>query len=120
MDIGTIRVVSGAARGRRLTVPREEGVRPTLNRIREALFTILGEQVHDAMLREVHEETGLSVTLLRLSGIYSHPNDSIYLHLGPQYHVVALVFVGTVWNARRKSEEPIQLTMNNETVNNEE
>ena len=41
---------------------------------------------------------------------------------GANYAValIALVFVGTVWNARRKSEEPIQLTMNNETVNNEQ
>ncbi len=59
-------------------------------------FMELGEQVHEAVHREVHEETGLSVTLLRLSGVYSHPQDSIYLHLGPQYHVVALVFVGMV------------------------
>jgi ADP-ribose pyrophosphatase YjhB (NUDIX family) len=59
-------------------------------------FMELGEQVHDAMLREVHEETGLSVTLLRLSGVYSHPRDSMYLHRGPQYHVIAVVFVGKV------------------------
>ena len=41
---------------------------------------------------------------------------------GANYAValIALVFVGTVWNARRKSEEPIQLTRNNETVNNEQ
>jgi 16S rRNA (guanine(966)-N(2))-methyltransferase RsmD len=58
MDIGTIRVVSGAARGRRLTVPREEGVRPTLNRIREALFTILGEQVHDGSVMDLFSGSG--------------------------------------------------------------
>jgi ADP-ribose pyrophosphatase YjhB (NUDIX family) len=63
-------------------------------------FMELGEQVHDAICREVYEETGLSVNILRLSGVYSHPKDSIYLHLGPQYHVVALVCVGTVVGGR--------------------
>jgi ABC-2 type transport system permease protein len=34
--------------------------------------------------------------------------------------LVALVFIGTVWNARRKNEEPIQLVMNNEQMTNEQ
>jgi 16S rRNA (guanine966-N2)-methyltransferase len=37
-----LRVVGGEYRGRRLSVPRREGTRPTLDRVREALFSILG------------------------------------------------------------------------------
>jgi 16S rRNA (guanine966-N2)-methyltransferase len=35
------RIVAGAARGRRLTVPRGDGTRPTSDRVREALFSSL-------------------------------------------------------------------------------
>jgi ABC-2 type transport system permease protein len=34
--------------------------------------------------------------------------------------LVMLVVIGVVWNARRQNEQPIQLTMNNEAMNNNE
>lgn len=37
-----MRVVAGAHRGRRLQAPHGRGVRPTADRVREALFSILG------------------------------------------------------------------------------
>jgi 16S rRNA (guanine966-N2)-methyltransferase len=37
-----LRVVGGEYGGRRLSAPRREGTRPTLDRVREALFSILG------------------------------------------------------------------------------
>src|SRR5688572_13015539 len=37
-----VRIVAGAARGRRLKTLDLEGLRPTLDRVREALFSILG------------------------------------------------------------------------------
>ena len=33
--------------------------------------------------------------------------------------LLMLVVIGVVWNARRRNEQPIQLTMNNEAMNNE-
>ena len=39
--IGTLRIVSGVHRGRRLVVPPGDAVRPTSDRAREALFNIL-------------------------------------------------------------------------------
>lgn len=47
---GSTRIIAGAARGMRLTVPRGRAVRPTSDRVREALFSILvvpGERVLD-------------------------------------------------------------------------
>ena len=38
-----MRVVAGELGGRRLVAPRGEGVRPTTDRVREALFSILGD-----------------------------------------------------------------------------
>jgi 16S rRNA (guanine966-N2)-methyltransferase len=38
-----MRVVAGAFKGRRLYTPRGQGTRPTADRVREALFSILGD-----------------------------------------------------------------------------
>ena len=38
-----MRVVAGAFRGRRLHAPRGQRTRPTADRVREALFSMLGE-----------------------------------------------------------------------------
>jgi ADP-ribose pyrophosphatase YjhB (NUDIX family) len=59
-------------------------------------FMDLGEQVRDAVLREVREETGLTIEVDRLIGVYSHPQDSLYIHLGPEYQVVVLLFRGRI------------------------
>lgn len=40
-----MRVIAGTARGRRLDAPRGQLVRPTADRVKEALFSILGSRV---------------------------------------------------------------------------
>ncbi len=51
-----IRVVAGELRGRRLAVG--PGVRPTTERAREALFSILGERVRDARILDAAAGSG--------------------------------------------------------------
>lgn len=46
----------------------------------------------EATLREVKEETGLKVELLRLSGVYSNPHRLLEYSDGSRFHVVALNF----------------------------
>jgi 16S rRNA (guanine(966)-N(2))-methyltransferase RsmD len=41
----TTRITGGTLRGRSLTIPKGEGVRPTASRVREAVFSILGPQM---------------------------------------------------------------------------
>lgn len=43
-----MRVVAGRWRGRRLASPRGDAVRPTTDRVKEAMFSILGPRVQDA------------------------------------------------------------------------
>ena len=43
--MGTLRIVAGRLRGRRLKVPVDPGLRPTSDRVREALFNILGQDL---------------------------------------------------------------------------
>ncbi|NNG45729.1 MAG: 16S rRNA (guanine(966)-N(2))-methyltransferase RsmD, partial [Deltaproteobacteria bacterium] len=40
-----MRIVSGEWRGRRLRTPSGQAVRPTADRVREAIFNILGNRI---------------------------------------------------------------------------
>ena len=43
--MGTIRIVAGRLRGRRVGVPSDPALRPTSDKVREALFNILGQDL---------------------------------------------------------------------------
>jgi 16S rRNA (guanine966-N2)-methyltransferase len=57
-----VRIISGSARGRRLFSPgqtnRPATIRPTSDRVREALFNIIGEAVIDADVLDLFAGTG--------------------------------------------------------------
>jgi 16S rRNA (guanine966-N2)-methyltransferase len=53
-----MRVIAGAYKGRRLTVPPGLDVRPTADRVREALFSILGERVAGARVLDLFAGSG--------------------------------------------------------------
>jgi len=53
-----LRLTGGGARGRRLQAPRGRLVRPTADRVREALFDILGARVGGARFLDVYAGTG--------------------------------------------------------------
>lgn len=56
--MGWIRVIAGELRGRRLRVPAGSGVRPTADRVREALFDILGDTVVGARVLDLFAGSG--------------------------------------------------------------
>jgi len=51
-----------------------------------------GESAAEAWEREVLEETGLSVRVKRLVGVYSHPDQLVVYPDGNKAHIVALHF----------------------------
>jgi ADP-ribose pyrophosphatase YjhB (NUDIX family) len=51
-----------------------------------------GESVVEACAREVQEETGLQVRIVRLIGVYSNPHRLLEYADGNRYHVVGLSF----------------------------
>lgn len=53
-----MRIIAGAARGRRLTVPRGEAVRPTADRAREALFSSLAPRLPGAHVVDLYAGAG--------------------------------------------------------------
>lgn len=50
-------------------------------------FVEYGETVEEAAVRETKEETGLSISLLQLIGVYSNPERD------PRGHIVSVVFL---------------------------
>jgi 16S rRNA (guanine966-N2)-methyltransferase len=52
-----VRIVAGAYKGRRLHAPRGDRTRPTADRVREALFSMLGD-VADARVLDLYAGTG--------------------------------------------------------------
>jgi 16S rRNA (guanine(966)-N(2))-methyltransferase RsmD len=53
-----MRVIGGELRGQRLVAPRGWRVRPTSDRVREAIFSTLGERVTDASVLDLYCGTG--------------------------------------------------------------
>ena len=50
-------------------------------------FVEVGESCEDALVREMKEETGLDVAIVRLLGVYSHPKRD------PRFHTVSVTYV---------------------------
>lgn len=67
-----------------------------------------GESVLEACTREVFEETGLSVEVLRLIGLYSDPHCIVEYQDGNKFQVIALNFEArVVGGGLRTSSETI-------------
>jgi 16S rRNA (guanine966-N2)-methyltransferase len=56
--VGHLRIIAGELRGRRIAVPPGVGVRPTADRVREALFSILGPTVRGARVLDAYAGSG--------------------------------------------------------------
>jgi len=55
---GKLRVIAGELRGRRIKTPRGDLVRPTSDRVREALFDILGARIAGSVFLDAYAGTG--------------------------------------------------------------
>jgi 16S rRNA (guanine966-N2)-methyltransferase len=53
-----VRITGGTARGRKLTTPRSDLIRPTCDRVREALFNIIGQRIADSRVLDLFAGTG--------------------------------------------------------------
>ena len=53
-----MRVIAGSHRGRRLSGPRGNSLRPTSDKVREALFSILGTRVPGSRFLDLYAGTG--------------------------------------------------------------
>ncbi|MHC1741918.1 MAG: 16S rRNA (guanine(966)-N(2))-methyltransferase RsmD [Syntrophobacteraceae bacterium] len=53
-----MRIVAGSLRGRRLETPKGGGIRPTADRVREALFSIIADRLDQATVLDLFAGTG--------------------------------------------------------------
>jgi len=53
-----MRIIAGELRGRRIDAPEGEGTRPMLDRVREAVFSTLGERLVDADVLDLFAGSG--------------------------------------------------------------
>ena len=53
-----MRVIAGEAKGRRLTAPDDSGTRPVTDRVREAVFSIIGSWVEGADVLDLYAGSG--------------------------------------------------------------
>lgn len=53
-----MRIIAGAFRGRRLHTPRGDRIRPTIDRVREAIFNIIASEIADAKVLDLFAGTG--------------------------------------------------------------
>jgi 16S rRNA (guanine966-N2)-methyltransferase len=59
MDRTQVRIVAGSLKGRKLIAVVHEGLRPTPQLVREALFSILGDAIPDRIFYDVFAGTGV-------------------------------------------------------------
>jgi 16S rRNA (guanine(966)-N(2))-methyltransferase RsmD len=53
-----VRIIGGSARGRVLAGPRHQGLRPTADRVRQALFDLLGQTFQGEAVLDLYAGTG--------------------------------------------------------------
>jgi 16S rRNA (guanine966-N2)-methyltransferase len=68
---GSLRIIAGELKGRRLKAPDWEGVRPTSDKLREALFNVLARDIAGARVLDAYAGTG-AVGIEALSRGASH------------------------------------------------
>lgn len=56
--MGTVRIIAGSLKGQRVRVPAGLSVRPTANKVREALFDILGPSIEGADVLDAFAGSG--------------------------------------------------------------
>jgi 16S rRNA (guanine966-N2)-methyltransferase len=88
--MGTLRIVAGRLRGRRLRVPPDRALRPTSERVREALFNILGQDLSGFDVLDLFAGSGalgfeaLSRGAHRVVFVESNPKTAAALRLSAE------------------------------------
>ena len=69
---GGVRVIAGSAKGTKLRAPRAPSVRPMTDRVREALFSALGPQLHGVVLDLYAGSGSLGIEALSRGADFAH------------------------------------------------
>ena len=75
-----MRIIAGSAKGRRLTAPAGQNIRPTADRAKEALFSIIASQLPDAIVLDLFAGTGS----LGLEALSRGAKEAIFVDCGKE------------------------------------
>ena len=75
-----MRVITGSAKGRRLMAPRGMETRPTSDRIKEALFNIIGSRIIDINFLDLYAGTGA----IGIEAISRGAKKAVFIEKSPQ------------------------------------
>lgn len=75
-----MRIVAGEFRGRRLKTPKREGIRPTADRVREAVFSIIAQHIPGARVLDLFAGTGA----LGLEALSRGAAQAVFIDRGPE------------------------------------
>ena len=74
-----MRIIAGSAGGRKLQAPKGQNTRPTTDRVREAIFSVLGERLIDARVLDVFAGSGA----LGLEALSRGAAEAVFLEKDP-------------------------------------
>jgi 16S rRNA (guanine966-N2)-methyltransferase len=78
--VGRLRIIAGRLKGRRIRVPRAPGIRPTGERVREALFSILGGELEQERVLDLCSGTGA----LGLEALSRGASEVVFVEADPR------------------------------------
>ncbi len=98
-----MRVIAGTARGRKLYAPKGQAIRPTSDRVKEAVFNIIGCRVNDANVLDLFAGTGgLGIEALsrgaKAAYFIDSSNEAIHL-IKKNLEVTGLGYTAVVFKA---------------------
>ena len=102
--VTSLRIIGGTARGRRIQGPREPGLRPTADRVRQVIFDVLGQSFDGGEVLDLYAGTG-ALALEALSRgasqarLVDHSPEALELS---QQNATTLGFRDRVFTSRRE------------------
>ncbi|MDF1536885.1 MAG: 16S rRNA (guanine(966)-N(2))-methyltransferase RsmD [bacterium] len=75
-----MRIISGSAKGHKILCPKGKGTRPTGDRVREAVFSILGERVVGARVLDLYSGTGA----MGLEALSRGADEAVFVERDPR------------------------------------
>ncbi len=87
-----MRIIAGTARGRPLLGPKDDGIRPTSDRVRETVFNVLGQWMDGLTVLDLYAGTGA----LAFEALC---DEAAILHRG------RLLFLGSLEELLRRGED---------------
>lgn len=112
-----MRIIAGNWKGKILNSPKTEKTRPTLDRVKEALFSILLPYLHDANVLDLFSGTGnLGIEALSRGAKYTHFNDINHDAIKVIYSNVQLTNYQDCAKITKKDYEKCIKSLNEENV----